>query len=159
MDMPILTGFVFGRLWAERRNVQSPAAQNRAGMLMAIGGRANPALGLVMANESIDASASTPAPSQPPSKGSKPATTSHAADGGISPPGSSPKIAATITLDETTRRVVRTAAQEVGRAAKAVEGAAKAQSSSAAAAMRMLGPDGGRRSKARTSEGGDITIE
>jgi hypothetical protein len=33
-----LLGFVFGRLWAKRAGATSPAAQNRAGLMLALGG-------------------------------------------------------------------------------------------------------------------------
>lgn len=52
MSMQIAFGFVFGRMWAKRRGVKSGAAQNRAGLMMGIGGITP--VGAVLANTAIN---------------------------------------------------------------------------------------------------------
>ena len=156
MDMPLLTGFVFGRLWAGQRNVLSPAAQNRAGVLMAIGAKTSPAMGLVLANESISDAAKGPPPS--PATGGTGAPAPGAgtpASGGAGSTTTTPtNQTVSVSLDQTTTKMIRSAVQEVGKAAKAVETAAKAQATSATAAMRMLGQggSGGNRSRAQPQQ-------
>jgi hypothetical protein len=165
MDMPILTGFVFGRLWAERRNVASPDAWNRAGALMAVGARTNPALGLVLANEAIT---DAPKKLQDDEGGDDFDFGGDGGDGGQDGGRRDPTTGDvrrafidaadslrsaseviiergginTITLDSELQGSAVRAAEAVRAAADAVREAAEAQARSASQAMEMLGKKG-----------------
>ena len=149
MPMPMIMGFAFGRIWADRRHVASADAKNRAGAVMAIGAQyGNPALGLVLANEAITSAAKVPDAAAGGTGGGGGGGGGAGAGGGGGGAGKGAAkagpdtVATTVSFDQGLARTAREVANSVKSAAKAVETAAKAQTQTANQAMKQLGKGG-----------------
>lgn len=143
MPMPMIMGFAFGRIWADRRHVASADAKNRAGAVMAIGAQCgNPALGLVLANEAISSAAKGPGATPGGAGGGGGGGGGGAGDGKGAAKAGPNSVATTVSFDQGLAKTAREVANSVKSAARAVETAAKAQTQTANQAMKRLGKGG-----------------